>query len=204
MSSESECKYLFKFILIGTSGVGKTCLMTRFADEIYESNQASTIGVDFKIKTINLNNTKIKLQIWDTAGQERFRAIVSNYYRGAHGILVVFDMTNKDSFISLDEWINEIKKNTKESVEIMILGNKIDKEEEIVVSEKEIEEFLEKHKIKKECFIKTSAKENIQVNSAFESLAGRLMGKFEGSTFDNSKKEGFSLRSTENGGKCCM
>jgi len=179
--------------------------MMRFADEIYETNQASTIGVDFKIKTIVIDNKKIKLQIWDTAGQERFRAIVSNYYRGAHGILVVFDMTNKDSFTSLDEWIGEIKKNTKESVELLILGNKIDKASEIVISDEEIANFLEKHKIKKESFVKTSAKENLKVFEAFETLAKRLISKFESGNFDSSKKEGFNLRSGDKeGGRCCM
>ncbi|EQB60164.1 ras small gtpases ric1 [Vairimorpha apis BRL 01] len=115
MTDNSDCKYLFKFILIGASGVGKTCLMNRFTDEIYENEQQYTIGVDFKIKTILLDGLEVKIHIWDTAGQEKFRAIISNYYRGAHGILVVFDMTNKESFMSLNDWIKEVRKNTKEN-----------------------------------------------------------------------------------------
>ncbi|KAK6090762.1 hypothetical protein P3W45_000007 [Vairimorpha bombi] len=205
MSTETECKYLFKFILIGTSGVGKTCLMRRFADEIYENTQGSTIGVDFKIKTIEIDNNKVKLQIWDTAGQERFRAIISNYYRGAHGILIVFDMTDERSFENLEEWIGEIKKNTKEQVEVIILGNKVDKEADIKVTDQQIEEFLAKNKIPKDNFKKTSAKLNIKVNEAFELLTRRLITKTESGSFKNGKKDGFQVRDgNKDGGKCCM
>lgn len=125
---ETEVKYLFKIILIGNSGVGKTSLMKGYTDETYSFSQASTIGVDFKIKTLELDGEKIKLQIWDTAAQERFRVIISNFYRGAHGIIIVFDMCDRDSTANLTDWIGDVKKHTNKNVEIIILGNKVDDE----------------------------------------------------------------------------
>lgn len=205
MNPETECKYLFKIILIGNSGVGKTCLMRRFTDETYEFNQTSTIGVDFKIKTVTIDSNKIKLQIWDTAGQERFRAIISNYYRGAHGIIIVFDMTNKESFENLSEWISEIKKNTNEKIEVVLLGNKVDKNEKICVQDEDVYKFMDEHDIPREVFIKTSAKDDIRVTEGFECLTRRLVKKFESGGYSTSKKDGFRLRSGEpDGGKCCM
>lgn len=204
MTDNSDCKYLFKFILIGASGVGKTCLMNRFTDEIYENEQQYTIGVDFKIKTILLDGLEVKIHIWDTAGQEKFRAIISNYYRGAHGILVVFDMTNKESFMSLNDWIKEVRKNTKENVEMLILGNKIDNETEICVSDEEIEKFLADNDINKDCFIKTSAKEDVKVNYAFETLTRKLVEKVKIGGFFSKTKESFKLKTNNEGGKCCM
>ena len=97
----AEYDYLFKLLIIGDSGVGKSCLLLRFADGTYTDSYISTIGVDFKIHTVNLDGKIIKLQIWDTAGQERFRTITSSYYRGAHGIIVVYDVTDQDTFSKL-------------------------------------------------------------------------------------------------------
>ena len=101
---------MLKFLLIGNSGVGKSCLLFRFADEIWYENYVTTIGVDFKIKTLEINGKAIKLQIWDTAGQERFRNITSSYYRGAAGIMVVYDITDIESFNNLKVWMGEIDK----------------------------------------------------------------------------------------------
>merc|ERR1712010_195769 len=121
-----EYDYLFKLLLIGDSGVGKSCLLLRFADDTYAESYISTIGVDFKIRTINLEGKTIKLQIWDTAGQERFRTITSSYYRGAHGIIVVYDITDAESFTNVKQWLNEIDRYANENVNKLLVGNKSD------------------------------------------------------------------------------
>jgi len=122
----TEYDYLFKLLLIGDSGVGKSCMLLRFADDTYTESYISTIGVDFKIRTISLDGKTIKLQIWDTAGQERFRTISSTYYRGAHGIIVVYDITNHESFANVKRWLTEIDKYARENVNKLLVGNKSD------------------------------------------------------------------------------
>merc|ERR1711977_627351 len=118
--------YLYKLLLIGDSGVGKSCLLLRYVDETYQESYISTIGVDFKIRTVEIDGKVIKLQIWDTAGQERFRTITSSYYRGAHGIIVVYDVTDGDSFRSVEKWITEIERFAGTEVTKMMVGNKAD------------------------------------------------------------------------------
>merc|ERR1712184_163282 len=118
--------YLFKLLLIGDSGVGKSCLLLRFADDTYTDSYISTIGVDFKIRTVDLDTKTIKLQIWDTAGQERFRTITSSYYRGAHGIIIVYDITDVESFNNVRQWLFEIDRFASENVNKLLVGNKCD------------------------------------------------------------------------------
>merc|ERR1712199_129095 len=126
--------FLFKLLLIGDSGVGKSCLLLRFADDTYQESHISTIGVDFKIRTIQLEGKTIKLQIWDTAGQERFRTITSSYYRGAHGIIVVYDITDEESFNNVKTWLEEILRYACEGVNKLMVGNKCDLASKRVVS----------------------------------------------------------------------
>lgn len=116
--------YLFKLLLIGDSGVGKTCILFRFSEDAFNTTFISTIGIDFKIRTIELDGKKIKLQIWDTAGQERFRTITTAYYRGAMGIMLVYDITQEKSFENIKNWIRNIEENASADVEKMLLGNK--------------------------------------------------------------------------------
>ncbi|CAL5322901.1 unnamed protein product [Camellia sinensis] len=122
----TEYDYLFKLLLIGDSGVGKSCLLLRFADDSYLDSYISTIGVDFKIRTVEQDGKTIKLQIWDTAGQERFRTITSSYYRGAHGIIIVYDITDQESFNNVKQWLNEIDRYASENVNKLLVGNKCD------------------------------------------------------------------------------
>ncbi|KAJ3349765.1 heme peroxidase [Entophlyctis luteolus] len=129
----SKFDYLFKLLLIGDSGVGKSCLLLRFADDTYTESYISTIGVDFKIRTIELEGKTVKLQIWDTAGQERFRTITSSYYRGAHGIIVVYDVTDQDTFNNVKQWLQEIDRYAVEGVNKLLVGNKSDLKDKKVV-----------------------------------------------------------------------
>ncbi|KAM7029059.1 ras-related protein Rab-13 isoform 2-T2 [Acridotheres tristis] len=120
--------HLFKLLLIGDSGVGKTCLVIRFAEDNFSSTYISTIGIDFKIRTVDIDGKKIKLQVWDTAGQERFKTITTAYYRGAVGIVLVYDITDEKSFENIQNWMKSIKENASAGVERLLLGNKCDME----------------------------------------------------------------------------
>mmetsp|Transcript_9520 Transcript_9520/g.10680 ORF Transcript_9520/g.10680 Transcript_9520/m.10680 type:complete len:135 (-) Transcript_9520:279-683(-) len=124
-----EYEYLFKLRLIGNSGVGKSCILMRYADDMFTENFFNTIGVDFKIKTISLNDQVIKMQIWDTAGQDRFRTLTSSYYRGAHGIMIVYDVTSRESFDQVRQWMQEIEKFASKNVNKLLVGNKCDLDE---------------------------------------------------------------------------
>ena len=107
MGSHRDYDHLFKLLIIGDSGVGKSSLLVRFADNTFSGNYITTIGVDFKIRTIEINGERVKLQIWDTAGQERFRTITSTYYRGTHGVIVVYDVCSGDSFANVKRYVNK-------------------------------------------------------------------------------------------------
>ncbi|XP_045150888.1 ras-related protein Rab-8B [Echinops telfairi] len=166
--------YLFKLLLIGDSGVGKTCLLFRFSEDAFNTTFISTIGIDFKIRTIELDGKKIKLQIWDTAGQERFRTITTAYYRGAMGIMLVYDITNEKSFDNIKNWIRNIEEHASSDVERMILGNKCDMNDKRQVSKERGEKLAIDYGIK---FLETSAKSSTNVEEAFFTLARDIMTK---------------------------
>jgi len=130
MAMKRDYDYLFKLVLIGDSGVGKSCLLLRFADDSFTDSYISTIGVDFRFRTVNIDMKTVKLQIWDTAGQERFRTITSAYYRGAHGIIMVYDVTNYETFEHVEEWLNEVNRHASESTLKLLVGNKADLQED--------------------------------------------------------------------------
>ncbi|KAK5583044.1 hypothetical protein RB653_004634 [Dictyostelium firmibasis] len=166
-----EYDYLFKLLLIGDSGVGKSCLLLRFADDTYTESYISTIGVDFKIRTINLDGKIIKLQIWDTAGQERFRTITSSYYRGAHGIIVVYDVTDHVSFNNVKQWMQEIQRYACDSVTRLLVGNKCDLIEKKIVDTSTAREYADSVGIP---FLETSAKSSANVEQAFMIMASEI------------------------------
>ncbi|KAI0797869.1 GTP-binding protein ypt1 [Abortiporus biennis] len=167
----SEYDYLFKLLLIGDSGVGKSCLLLRFADDTYTESYISTIGVDFKIRTIELEGKTVKLQIWDTAGQERFRTITSSYYRGAHGIIVVYDVTDNDTFTNVKQWLQEIDRYASEGVNKLLVGNKSDLTNKKVVEYSVAKEFADQLGIP---FLETSAKNATNVEQAFLTMAKQI------------------------------
>lgn len=161
-----EYDHLFKLLIIGDSGVGKSSLLLRFADNTFSGNYITTIGVDFKIRTIEVDGEKVKLQIWDTAGQERFRTITSTYYRGTHGVIVVYDVTSGESFANVKRWLHEIEQNC-ELVNRILVGNKNDDPERKVVLTEDAQRFADQMGI---MLFETSAKENINVEEMFNAI----------------------------------
>jgi len=175
----TEHDYFFKILLIGDSGVGKSCLLLRFADDSWTDTHISTIGVDFKIKTLNIDGKTIKLQIWDTAGQERFRTITSSYYRGAQGIILVYDCTDQESFSNVKQWMGEIDRYACENVNKLLVGNKTDLINEKVVDQATAKAFSDSMGIP---FIETSAKNATNVEQCFLSMARDIKNRLSEGT----------------------
>jgi len=175
-SASPEYDYLFKLLLIGDSGVGKSSILLRFADNTFTESFISTIGVDFKIRTLDIGGSTVKLQIWDTAGQERFRTITSSYYRGAHGIIVVYDVTNHETFANVQKWLQEIDRYACENVHKLLVGNKCDLVNERKVSTEEAKDFSDQLNIE---FLETSAKDATNVEEAFTKMAAAIREKLE-------------------------
>jgi Ras-related protein Rab-1A len=170
--SEEDYDFIFKVLLLGNSDVGKSSLILRYVDGTWSNTFIPTIGVDFKVKTIEVDNKKIKMQIWDTAGQERFRTVIASYFKGSHGVLLIYDVTNKTSFKQLESWLEIIENNASEDILKILIGNKIDLEEDREVTKEEGQSFANQHNIQ---FMETSAKMNTNVNEAFEALAKIMM-----------------------------
>ncbi|THD25845.1 Ras protein Rab 10 [Fasciola hepatica] len=165
---------LFKLLLIGDSGVGKTCLLFRYVEDTFSSSFISTIGIDFKIKTVELEGKKIKLQIWDTAGQERFQTITASYYRGAMGIMLVYDITSRRTFDNIQRWMGNIQSLASTDVEKLVVANKSDMEDRRAVS---LEEGMCMAKDYRVDFLETSAKTGVNVAKAFETLTLAILRK---------------------------
>ncbi|CAB0035732.1 unnamed protein product [Trichogramma brassicae] len=164
--------HLFKLLIIGDSGVGKSSLLLRFADNTFNGNYITTIGVDFKIRTVELDGERVKLQIWDTAGQERFRTITSTYYRGTHGVIVVYDVTSGDSFANVKRWLHEIEHNCDVVVNRILVGNKNDEPDQKVVLTEDAQRFANQMGIK---LFETSAKDNTNVEEMFMAITREVL-----------------------------
>jgi len=174
--------YLIKLLLIGDSGVGKSCLLLRFSDDSFTPSFITTIGIDFKIRTIELDGKKIKLQIWDTAGQERFRTITTAYYRGAMGILLTYDVTDDKSFANIKNWLRNIEQHASENVNKILIGNKCDLLDKKVIDSARGKALADEIGIK---FMETSAKNSINVEEAFISLARDIKARLIDSSVEN-------------------
>ena len=196
-----------KFIILGDSGVGKTNLLLRYVGESFSENYIATLGIDFKMKNIIYNDVKIALQIWDTAGQERFRSITKSFLKGTDGLIFMYDISKKDSFLNLKNWISEIDNSKLPDVKFIICGNKIDLEEN-----REVTEEMKK-KLSKEFetdIIEISAKKGIKIEEPFDMLINKIFNNMNKEQifrrYANSFSEGSSLSSLnieKKKKKCC-
>ncbi|XP_055885315.1 ras-related protein Rab-3 isoform X4 [Biomphalaria glabrata] len=197
-AADQNFDYMFKLLIIGNSSVGKTSFLFRYADDSFTSAFVSTVGIDFKVKTVFRQDKRVKLQIWDTAGQERYRTITTAYYRGAMGFLLMYDITNEESFNAVQDWCTQIKTYSWDNAQVVLVGNKCDLEDERVVSTERGKQLADQLGLE---FFETSAKENINVKAVFERLVDIICDKMSESldadpTMVNNTSK--STRLTEN------
>ena len=164
--------YLLKMLIIGDQAVGKTCLLLHFSEEKFASNHIATIGIDFKVKILPLNGKTVKLQIWDTAGQERFRNITQTYYRGAMGVILAYDCTNRDSFNHVRDWMQQIHAHANPDIVKVLVANKIDMLNDRKVSTEEGKTLAEQMNVR---YFEASAKTGYNVEKAFTSVAREII-----------------------------
>ncbi|XP_075967866.1 ras-related protein Rab-19-like [Anarhichas minor] len=167
--------FLFKIILIGESNVGKTCLVQNFKSGIFSERQQNTIGVDFTVRTVDIDGRRVKMQVWDTAGQERFRTITQSYYRSAHGAIIAYDITRRPTFDSVAHWMKEVALYGASNVVLVLIGNKCDLEQERQVPFEEACNLAEEKNIL--AALETSAKESQNVEEAFIMMARELLSR---------------------------
>lgn len=171
-----------KYIIVGNSGVGKSCLLLRYIENKYEPMHDMTIGVEFGTKTLYMENNTVKIQIWDTAGQESFKSIISSYFRGALGAILVFDLTNRDSFNNVKEWMCMVKEKSNTPITMILIGNKSDLVNDRIISEREAYEFAEKNDL---TYIETSTKSGDNVDNAFGELNTIIYKKIKNNLIDS-------------------
>jgi Ras-related protein Rab-2A len=204
--------YLFKYIIIGDTGVGKSCLLLQFTDKRFQPSHDLTIGVEFGARMINIDNLHIKLQIWDTAGQESFRSITRSYYRGAAGALLVYDITRRETFNHLTRWLEEARSNSNSELLIMLIGNKSDLNHRRQVSVEEGQRFAEENGL---IFMETSAKTAFNVEEAFVDTAHKIYERIQKGQIDPNGDKGIKVGNivptstanvtptTQQSGGCC-
>ena len=163
--------HIFKIVIVGDSGVGKSCLLLRFADDTFNESYICTIGVDFRFRTFTVDGKQVKLQIWDTAGQERYRTITNAYYRGANGVILVFDKTDQKSFENIESWRSEVEKYSDNAIKIMV-GNKSDQEENFEVTLAQAEQKSAALGIP---YVEASAFSGKNVETIFETISRLLI-----------------------------
>ena len=198
---KSKKETLYKILILGDGSVGKTSFLTRYADNSFQESVLSTIGVDYKLKNVQLDDGRtVKLQIWDTAGQDRFRSIAKNYYKGANGIVVVFSVIDKESFKNVRTWISQIKEEVDEKVTIILVGNKIDREEVRVVTKEKGEELAKEFGLP---YFECSAKTGVNITTAFNELVKRVVeisDKYGGKEGEKLKQNKVAFKQRE----CCL
>lgn len=198
---------IMKILLIGDSGVGKSCLLVRFVEDKFSPSFITTIGIDFKIKTVDINGKKVKLQLWDTAGQERFRTITTAYYRGAMGIILVYDVTDERTFANVKQWFKTVNDHANDDAQLLLVGNKSDMDTR-VVSYEQGEALAQELGLP---FIESSAKDDSNVNEIFFTLARLIQDKIDrnamssnvGASKDSSVKIKTGSESSRSNSNCC-
>ena len=199
----------FKIIVIGDSGVGKSCLTTKAVKDNYIEYYQATIGFEFLTFNLKMNNTVIKLQIWDTCGQEVYRSLISNFYRNSSLAILLYAINNRTSFINTDHWLKDLKSEANPNVRIMLIGNKCDLENERIISNEEGENYKDENKL--DCFMETSAKtglnaRNVLIEAAKLLYKDFLNKKIQGSISDNNKddkKKLDNVTGNKKNGRCC-
>jgi len=170
----ADCDFLFKILILGAQGVGKSSLLCRFADNEFMESMRATVGVDCKIRTVDLDDKVIKLQLWDTAGQERFKTVTKAFFRGAHGVIFVYDVTDKKTFDQIESyWLGEVRNNAPANAVLMMIGNKCDLKQRAVQTSTGKDFAKDNDAI----FLETSAKDDTNVTKAFMGLATSIMDK---------------------------
>jgi len=193
---------IVRLLTLGDSGAGKSSLLLRYTQGEFACEYMPTIGIDFRLKNIEVNGRTVKVQVWDTAGQERFRTITHNYYRGAHGIALVYDTTNEISFYNIKKWIQDVRTYAESNVNLVLIGNKCDLENEKAIPKEKGQEIADEYDVK---FFETSAKENINVQEAFSCLVNMVCDRmFSPSTQptdkSSAKKNPNQLQNVDVGG----
>ena len=189
-----DCVY--KVLLLGDSTVGKTCILLKYTDKIFQETHKMTIGLDQRLKTMTLQSGKeVKLQIWDTAGQDRFRSITKNYYKGSHGIILIYYVTSLKTFENVKSWVSQIHEEISDKVVIYLVGNKIDMDDERKVQTEEGQKLAEELGVP---FVETSAKSGVNIDNIFSDITERIDKEF-----GNIQKVRKNISYQAPGRKCC-
>ena len=197
-TASTDTDLVYKILLLGDSEVGKSCFLMRYADNVFVENYITTIGLDYKLKYIQLDSGQvIKVQLWDTAGQDRYRTIAKNYYKGSHGILLLYDVTKSSSFENIREWIKDIREEVYEKAIIFLIGNKIDKKDQIKIKTEEGEKLAEEFNIP---FFEASAKSGENVDEIFKALYKKISEVYVDIQQEGGRK--LSKKNKKNK-KCC-
>ena len=199
MNSTKEVEFVFKILLLGDSEVGKSCFLMRYSDNVFVENYITTIGLDYKLKNVKLDSGKtIKVQLWDTAGQDKYRTIAKNYFKGSHGILLLYDITKQSSFNNIREWIQDIREEVSPKAIIFLIGNKIDLADQRKISKEKGIELAEEYKLP---FFEASAKSGENVDEVFKALYKKISEVYG----DLEREIGSKLnKRKKNQRKCCF